>query len=142
MNRQDNRLKLERYLEGALDSAQEYEIRHEDVVIDMPQSGERIRGRDNMKAMQDAYPGPPKVTTMPILWRRQPGGHSGLSRSNRRIVRVRWIQSQGLPLHRMSATSISCTLDRPLSLQAVMERCSSKIHPGRMKTAHPTGSYT
>ena len=31
-------------------------------MIDMPQSGERIRGRDNMKAMQDAYPGPPTIT--------------------------------------------------------------------------------
>ena len=37
-------------------------MRHEDVVIDMPQSGERIRGRDNMKAMQQAYPGPPTIT--------------------------------------------------------------------------------
>ncbi len=48
MDRQDNRLELERYLQGALDSEQEYEIRHEDVVIDMPQSGKRIRGRDNL----------------------------------------------------------------------------------------------
>ncbi len=67
MDGQDNRLRLEQYLEGALDSAQEYAIRHEDVVIDMPQSGERIRGRDNMKAMQDAYPGPPKVTVRRIV---------------------------------------------------------------------------
>jgi hypothetical protein len=48
MDRQDNCLELERYLQGALDSEQEYEIRHEDVVIDMPQSGKRIRGRDNL----------------------------------------------------------------------------------------------
>ncbi len=48
MDGQDNRLELERYLQGALDSEQEYEIHHEDVVIDMPQSGERIRGRDNL----------------------------------------------------------------------------------------------
>jgi hypothetical protein len=48
MDRQDNRLELERYLQGALDSVQEYEIRHEDVVIDMPQSGERVRSRDNL----------------------------------------------------------------------------------------------
>lgn len=67
MDGQDNRLKLERYLQGALDAEQEYEIRHEDVVIDMPQSGERIRGRDNMKAMQDAYPGPPQVTVRRIV---------------------------------------------------------------------------
>lgn len=62
MEGQDNRLILERYLAGILDSKQEYALRHEDVVIDMPQSGERIRGRDNMKAMQDAYPGPPTIT--------------------------------------------------------------------------------
>ena len=61
-NGQDNRLVLERYLAGALNAEQEYEMRHEDVVIDMPQSGERIRGRDNMKAMQQAYPGPPTIT--------------------------------------------------------------------------------
>jgi hypothetical protein len=67
MDGQDNRLKLEQYLKGKLDAAQEYRLRHEDVVIDMPQSGERIRGRDNMKAMQDAYPGPPKVTVCRIV---------------------------------------------------------------------------
>jgi len=27
--------------------------------MEMPQSGERIRGRDNMRAMQEAYPEPP-----------------------------------------------------------------------------------
>ncbi len=31
-----NRLKLEQYLKGKLDAAQEYERRDEDVVIDMP----------------------------------------------------------------------------------------------------------
>src|SRR5215470_19073899 len=67
MNGQDNRLVLERYLSGPLDAEQEYELRHEDVVIDMPQSGERIRGRDNLKAMQDAYPGPPTITVRRIV---------------------------------------------------------------------------
>src|SRR5713226_2932295 len=43
---------------------------------------------------------------MPILSRRQPGGHSGLSRLKRRAG---WIQSQGLPLHKMSAPSIGPT---------------------------------
>jgi hypothetical protein len=38
MDGQDNRLLLERYLAGRLDAEQEYEMRHEDVVIDMPQS--------------------------------------------------------------------------------------------------------
>jgi hypothetical protein len=67
MDGQNNRLKLERYLQGPLDAEQEYEMRHEDVVIDIPQSGERIRGRDNLKAMQDAYPGPPKITLRRIV---------------------------------------------------------------------------
>jgi hypothetical protein len=64
---QNNRLKLEQYFKGKLDATKEYELRHEDVVIDMPQSGERIRGRDNLKAMQDAYPGPPTITIRRIV---------------------------------------------------------------------------
>ena len=67
MDGQDNRLLLERYLAGLLDPEQEYALRREDVVIDMPQSGERIRGRDHMKAMQEAYPGPPTITVRRIV---------------------------------------------------------------------------
>jgi hypothetical protein len=67
MDEHDIGMKIERYLQGALDSEQEYEMRHEDVVIDLPQSGERIRGRDNLKAMQDAYPGPPQITVRRIV---------------------------------------------------------------------------
>ena len=67
MDGQDNRLLLERYLAGLLDPEQEYALRREDVVIDMPQSGERIRGRDHMKAMQEAYPGPPTITVRHIV---------------------------------------------------------------------------
>jgi hypothetical protein len=59
--------KIERYLQGPLDSEQEYQMRHEDMVIDLPQSGERICGRDNLKAMQDAYPGPPTITVRRIV---------------------------------------------------------------------------
>jgi hypothetical protein len=39
-----------------LDPDAEYALRHEDFVADMPQSGERIRGRDNMRALQQAFP--------------------------------------------------------------------------------------
>ena len=39
-----------------LDPDAEYELRHEGFVADMPQSGERIRGRENMRAMQQAFP--------------------------------------------------------------------------------------
>lgn len=44
----------------ALDPHTEYEQRHPDYVMEMPQSGERIRGRDQMRAMQEAFPTPPK----------------------------------------------------------------------------------
>jgi ketosteroid isomerase-like protein len=39
----------------------EYELRHPDYAMEMPQSGERIRGRDNMRAFQEAYPNPPTI---------------------------------------------------------------------------------
>src|SRR3712207_9587486 len=38
---------------------EEYAIRHEDYVMEMPQSGERFRGRQNMRAFQEAHPTPP-----------------------------------------------------------------------------------
>jgi hypothetical protein len=58
MNEQEVReLFLER-LEH-LDAQAEYELRHPDYVMEMPQSGERIRGRDNMRDFQQAYPNPP-----------------------------------------------------------------------------------
>jgi hypothetical protein len=33
---------------------EEYEVRHQDYVMEMPQSGERFRGRENMRAFQRA----------------------------------------------------------------------------------------
>jgi ketosteroid isomerase-like protein len=39
-----------------LDSDAEYELRHQDFIADMPQSGERIRGRDAMRELQRAFP--------------------------------------------------------------------------------------
>jgi hypothetical protein len=50
-----------------LDAAAEYELRHEDYIMEMPQSGERIRGRDNMRAMQEAYPNPPDAVLRRIV---------------------------------------------------------------------------
>jgi SnoaL-like protein len=38
---------------------EEYNVRHEDYVMEMPQSGERFRGPENMRAFQEAYPTPP-----------------------------------------------------------------------------------
>jgi hypothetical protein len=50
-----------------LDAAAEYELRHEDYVMEMPQSGERIRGRDNMRAVQEAFPNPPAAVLRRIV---------------------------------------------------------------------------
>jgi hypothetical protein len=33
----------------------EYDLRHEDHVMEMPQSGERIRGRDKMRELQEFH---------------------------------------------------------------------------------------
>jgi hypothetical protein len=44
---------------GGLSASDEFELRHEDYVMEMPQSGERITGRDRMRAMQESFPGPP-----------------------------------------------------------------------------------
>ena len=43
-----------------LSPEQEYNVRHpDDYVMEMPQSGERFRGRENMRAFQEAHPTPP-----------------------------------------------------------------------------------
>lgn len=47
-----------------LSAADEYEVRHDHYVMEMPQSGERITGRDRMRAMQDSFPGPPPSITI------------------------------------------------------------------------------
>lgn len=47
---------------SALDPDAEYELRHEDFVADMPQSGERVRGRDAMRDLQRAFPADTKPT--------------------------------------------------------------------------------
>jgi ketosteroid isomerase-like protein len=40
---------------------EEYEVRHPDYIMEMPQSGERIRGRGNIRSMQEQYPNPPTI---------------------------------------------------------------------------------
>ena len=49
---------------GGLSAAGEFDLRHEDYVMEMPQSGERITGRDRMRAMQESFPGPPPSITI------------------------------------------------------------------------------
>jgi hypothetical protein len=52
-----------------LSAREEYELRHEDYVMEMPQSGESIRGRENMRSFQEAYPTPPTIQLRRVLVR-------------------------------------------------------------------------
>jgi hypothetical protein len=52
-----------------LSPEEEYEIRHEDYVMEMPQSGERIRGREKMREFQEAYPSPPTMQLRRVIVR-------------------------------------------------------------------------
>jgi len=50
-----------------LSPEREYAVRRPDVVIDMPQSGERFRGRDSIRTMQEMWPGPgPDITVRKV----------------------------------------------------------------------------
>jgi len=50
----------------ALSAEAEHEMRADDYVMEMPQSGERIVGRERMRAMQREYPNPPSVQVLRI----------------------------------------------------------------------------
>jgi hypothetical protein len=50
----------------ALSAEAEHELRTEDYVVEMPQSGERIVGRDTMREMQQEYPNPPSIQILRI----------------------------------------------------------------------------
>jgi SnoaL-like protein len=52
-----------------LSAEREHSLRLEDYVMEMPQSGERIGGRDKMRAFQDAYPNPPSIKLRRIIGR-------------------------------------------------------------------------
>ena len=58
MDERETRKTLDRHWAAteAGDYEAEHEIYHEDVVLDYPQSGERIRGRDNIRASRGAHP--------------------------------------------------------------------------------------
>ncbi len=47
----------------------EYNVRHEDYMMEMPQSGERIRGREQMREFQGAYPAPPSMRLRRVVVR-------------------------------------------------------------------------
>src|SRR5215207_4568045 len=47
-----------------------YEANHpDDYVMEMPQSGEAVRGRENMRKFQEAYPGGPSIRVRRVLVR-------------------------------------------------------------------------
>lgn len=46
---------------GGLSADNEYLLRHPEYVMEMPQTNERIRGREAMRAMQESFPTPPEV---------------------------------------------------------------------------------
>jgi hypothetical protein len=50
-----------------LDAQAEHDLRHEGYVMEMPQSGERIRGREKMRQFQEAYPNPPKAVLRRVV---------------------------------------------------------------------------
>ncbi|HEY2747382.1 MAG TPA: nuclear transport factor 2 family protein [Polyangia bacterium] len=58
MDEQQIRTALDRHWAAsqAGDYVREHEIYHQDVVLDYPQSGERIGGRDNVQASRGAHP--------------------------------------------------------------------------------------
>ena len=52
---------------AGLSAEEEYRVRHPDYVMEMPQTNERIRGRDAMRSMQEAFPTPPKITLRRVV---------------------------------------------------------------------------
>jgi hypothetical protein len=52
-----------------LSAEAEYSVRHEDYAMEMPQSGERIRGREKMREFQEAYPTPPTIQLRRVVVR-------------------------------------------------------------------------
>jgi ketosteroid isomerase-like protein len=58
MENQDIRMALDRHwaASAAGDIEAEHEIYHDDVLVEYPQSGERIRGRHNIQALRGHHP--------------------------------------------------------------------------------------
>ena len=57
---------------AVLSAEWEYALRHEDYALEMPQSGERVRGRENMRAFQQAFPAnspPPTIRIRRVVVR-------------------------------------------------------------------------
>ena len=69
MENQDIRTALDRHwaASAAGDSEAEHEIYHDDVLVEYPQSGERIRGRHNIQALRGHHPAKLSFTIRRIL---------------------------------------------------------------------------
>jgi hypothetical protein len=52
-----------------LSAEAEYQLRHEDYVMVMPQSRERIRGREKLRQFQEDYPAPPTIQLRRVVVR-------------------------------------------------------------------------
>src|SRR5215204_1748535 len=50
-----------------LSPEEEYNVRHQDYVMEMPPSGESIRGREKTREFQEAYPTPPSIQLRRVL---------------------------------------------------------------------------
>jgi hypothetical protein len=50
-----------------LSAEEEYDLRHEEYTMEMPRSGERIRGRQRMRQFQEVYPAPPSIQLRRVL---------------------------------------------------------------------------
>jgi hypothetical protein len=58
MRRDEVRDKLLHHLtHSGADNEKAHEIYHDDAILEFPQSGERFRGKDNMKGFREQYPG-------------------------------------------------------------------------------------
>jgi hypothetical protein len=71
----------------------EQQVRHEDYVMEMPQSGERIRGREKMRQFQEAYPAPPtfqlrRVVARDGLWVIEGVNHCGEGHSYSAVLMI------------------------------------------------------
>jgi hypothetical protein len=69
MDDQQARSFLEGLMMSDLGAESGYEVRHEDFVMEMPQSGERIRGREKMREFQGVYPAPPSMRLRRVVVR-------------------------------------------------------------------------
>jgi hypothetical protein len=78
-----------RRLFAHLSEDDEYAIRHPDYTMEMPQSGERIRGRERMREFQRAYPNPPSIAIRRVLIRGPALDRRGVQRLRRRAGRPR-----------------------------------------------------